>query len=710
MPPGAGSRRSGALLAGGAGAVVAVVAAVLVAFVVIGRNDSGTSDKQAATTPRESRVEVVEPATAASGEHGLPIRPHVRLVHPGGATVDVPGGEVLYSDYLDLRRVAVSDLGRAWEGNGTAWRFISGGGGPPEGAITVDIPAASADDGSKVVALTAIGSWMEVPAERVGAVFRVQVTNAPAPWTLAVAKPRATQGDVPKAAASEAESLYWSDRAAWEKQETAWLSTQDLTVAAIDGSLLASARPAAAPARSWLDVQKDLDVAIRTLSGARTVQQAGAFVLPVQSAQTVAANQYKAGIARLAKLRKEWLNYRYIWAKEAGHEGDLSYMLYDDDQTVEQALESALALYAPWGVELTDYLARSGNLEGIDLRVLAPYGQINFTDVKIPKGALSFVEDALKRVEAGPGERIEERYLRLYSTNAIETTSWLDSLKDWKTETFLRYLPVALWAFGITTGGPFLLALTAADQILNWYQSSYETASDPYIYSNIQWAGSGLGGVGLFVDATEDLLNTSFVGDIGIKGQKLGAAQFALSAAVSYAVATSDWYLLKDVRAITEGTQAYCLQGKCNSWYAQNVPPIQVFASARVPAPGPSGEYPATRLRLMGWSMEFPRDVVGPQDLPQALHRPGRLERDEREQLGAVGGRRPGKGAGGAGLEAVRRGELARQGRFERAGGAGDPGRHSSELPRGRRKGLRRRAWLAPGRLRDVAAPRDERG
>lgn len=600
---------------------IAVAAGVLAAVVVLGlgaflflRRGSETPAAPAGTA-RESTVVVLEPAPSARGENGFPVRPHIRLDHPGGASADVPGAEVLYGEYVDLKKVEVTSLGRAWQGDGIGWRFISAAGGPPESPITVSIPAGSAGPDARVVALGASGDWIPVPAQRSGAAFQVSVASVPAPWTLAVATPVPGLADAPVSAASAAEELYWSDREAWRQQETAWLATQDLSVDRIDPSLLAASRPANAPVRGWADVQKDLDTAVRILAGARANQDAGAFARPPASPATV-LNEYRAGVSRLAKLRTEWVNHRYTWAANEGHENDLSFMLYNSDLTIEQEMESALALYAPWGVELIDYLLQSGSITSLDLRILDPYGEIYFTDVPIAKGKLSVVDNAIKGVAGAAGKRVEDRYLRLYSTRAIETTSWLDFFKDWKTEGFLRYLPVALYLAGITTGGPFLIALTAGDQLLAWWQNSYETASDPYVYARLEKAGTGLEAAGLFVDATLDHFSSPEISKLGIRDASKwgGPAMFVFSAAITYEVATTDWYLLKDIRALTQGSQGYCPAGSCNLWYAQNVPPIQVFASVRVPV-GAASDYPAERVRLMGWSNTIGTGYGGPPNL-----------------------------------------------------------------------------------------------
>ncbi|HQW52059.1 MAG TPA: hypothetical protein PL082_08385, partial [Tepidiformaceae bacterium] len=433
----------------------------------------------------------------------------------------------------------------------------------------------------------------------------MEVSRVPSPWFLAVARPASTGAgpDHPVAEAAAAEALYWSDREAWERQETAWAALQDLSAAALEPSLLVSSGPARVTARTWFDTHKDLDWVVRMLGAVRITLQ-GSSVIPGAASDALAVQQYRAAISRLAAVRKEWMTYRYTWARDAGNEGDLSLMLYDDGTIMEQAIETMLALYAPWGVDLTLGLLKGGDLDGMDLRVLVPYGEAYFTDVPFARKRLAFVDNAIDKVQFGAGERTEARFLRLYSTRAVESTLLIDYLKDWKTEAFLRYLPIGLWAAGLTTGGPFLVAVTAADQVLSWYQSSIETAGDPYLYATTQAGSTALSGASLYVDATEEAVRTTFVGEFKIKNQALGIAQFVYSAALSYAVANSDWYMLKDVRQVTAGSQSYCIRGSCNWFFAQQIPPIQVIAAVRGPLKQAEAAYPATRSLIMAWNLQ----------------------------------------------------------------------------------------------------------
>ena len=603
-PGGGGTRRSGLPLFVGAAAALAMVAGGAYLLVGRGGDDTGPAGNGASTEPHESKLTVTAPANEP-GPNGFPQRPAVRLEHPAGAAANVPPGEVVLSDYVDLRQVDIPELGSAWQAIGKGWEFVSLGGVVIEEPVALSIPAAGAPDDARVLALSATGTWIPVPATRNGDAFAVEVSRVPSPWFLAVARPASTAAgpDHPVAEAVAAEALYWSDREAWERQETAWAALQDLSAAALEPSLLVSSGPARVTARTWFDTHKDLDWVVRMLGAVRITLQ-GSSVIPGAASDALAVQQYRAAISRLAAVRKEWMTYRYTWARDAGNEGDLSLMLYDDGTTMEQAIETMLALYAPWGVDLTLGLLKGGDLDGMDLRVLVPYGEAYFTDVPFARKRLAFVDNAIDKVQFGAGERTEARFLRLYSTRAVESTLLIDYLKDWKTEAFLRYLPIGLWAAGLTTGGPFLVAVTAADQVLSWYQSSIETAGDPYLYATTQAGSTALSGASLYVDATEEAVRTTFVGEFKIKNQALGIAQFVYSAALSYAVANSDWYMLKDVRQVTAGSQSYCIRGSCNWFFAQQIPPIQVIAAVRGPLKQAEAAYPATRSLIMAWNLQ----------------------------------------------------------------------------------------------------------
>ena len=576
------------------------------AYLLIGRGANAPGEVDRPVVVREANVEIL--GTARTSESGLPVRPPLRLTHPDGAVVEVPSSEFVFSDWVDMRRLELGEIGDGWEGHGYGWKFESRGGLTISEAITVAIPDAGAGPEGRVVALTSYGSWAEVPATRQDGTFRFNVTAVPAPWLVAVASQRPITylpGDGPAESAA-VEALYWSDRDRWLAQEQEWIAGQDLSVSMLPDSLLVS-RTAAQP-RTHLNVKADLDRALRLLGGARAVeaatQAATGFTIPGAASAPQSVLVYHAGITRLAGIRREWVANRYRWAAAEDSQGDTSIFRFDDAQTMDQAIESALAQYAPWGVELTEHLLRSGYLASLDLRVLAPYGETYFTDLKLQTGAVATVDDAVAKVRT-TGAREESRFLRLYSTRSIEDTSWIDYFKDWKTEGFVRYAPMALWALGLTSGGPLLVGFTVADQLLTWYQDTEAVSANRELYTQVQHWETTVSAADIVVDAAAEAIRTTHVAKTAISGRTLSMGQFVYALGLSLAVANTDWFMLKDVREVTEGSRTYCIRGRCNWFYSQNIPPIMVGASVRGDAPLPNGAYPATRAKVMTWTMAF---------------------------------------------------------------------------------------------------------
>lgn len=269
------------------------------------------------------------------------------------------------------------------------------------------------------------------------------------------------------------------------------------------------------------------------------------------------------------------------------------------------------------GIEITTELVRSGAIANLDLSVI--YGEALFADVILPPGTLPSLESALKfdtrrtfdkpypRNHGWAQDPETTLRLRLYSTAALEKWALLDYLKDWKTEAFLRYLPVALWALGVTSGGPGLVVASVADQVLSSWQSYYERQDfDPStaaLYGNIQWATTAVPGSQLFFEASSDFIRASFGGQFSLSAHRGNIAQFVYSAAIAWAVAGSDWYLTKDVRAITANTRGYCRNGDCGWSGGPQIPPIQVIGIARGPAERPRDHYPSTRVRMAAFNL-----------------------------------------------------------------------------------------------------------
>jgi len=548
----------------------------------------------------------------ATSDRGLPLRARSLLTHPSGATAEVPGGEVLFGTALDLKQLKDVHPGPAWEGVGSAWTLFSAGGFAPPGGVVVSLPAGDLGDDAELLVLSGSGSWIPVPSRLEGGQLVATFEDVPSGWVATVAR-RVVPAQEDVSEALIAERLYWTDREAWVASETEWLTSQDFSVSRLDSPAMVSREASGLAAATFTEWRKDLDWVVRTLGATRI--GVDPQMLPgvredeglpgVGVSATVAVAQYKAAIVRLASVRNDWTSNRKQWAEQFGYGEDYSRLAWDENLSLDQALETLLYEFAPWGIDVTSYLARSGVLDTMDLRVLRPYGDLLFTDVKFAPGVVPFVDEELEAVETDATGRAELRYLRLYSERTMREGRVLDYLKDWKTEAFVRYLPVALWSLGVISGGPVLLTVTAADQAINWWQSAYQQ-DDPYMYTKLETTGAAIGIADSVIEIAATGIRSTGSGwtELAAGTTAFGAAQILYSGALAYAVSNTDWYMTKDLRQVTAGSQSYCVYGDCNwPWPSVAVPPIQMIAGVRGNVSQPNSLYPSVRTKLMAWSM-----------------------------------------------------------------------------------------------------------
>ena len=619
-------RRLGVPALAAALAAVALIGGVAWVALRLGRN--GTAP---AGPFREAQVEQLGPAPGP-GPVGLPQHPPVRLTHPAGAVATVPAGGVLFSDYVDLRAIERPGETAAWQFSGPAWKFVSVTGVPHDEAVELRLPAGGAGSGAVVVFLAPSGAWRALPTAREGDRLVASVRGLPAPWVVAVAVSKLPAEPPSDEAVDLAglERLAASDPAAWAERAQAWLEANpapETNGAALPspGGYAGLGRSAALPVDDWMKLKQDYYRALIRLNAASAYLAAGGTrLVPGAATNAAAFSEYRAGIMALLDVRDRWFAKRAAIAEFFGSPGGWSSVLLDDGVPFEDSLETALATYAPWGIELTAALVRYQTIAGLDLSVI--YGEALFTDVLVPPSSVPAVQREFPGRGWGANPEVTLR-LRLFSRAAIENWSLLDYLKDWRTEAFIRYLPVALWALGLGAGGPGLLAVTLADQVLNTWQAQFETASDPLIYGQIQWSTTAVAAAPLYFEATSDFIRASFGGEFNLAAHRANALSFIYSAAVSWAVTSSDWYLLKDIRAVTAGTRGYCPSGACNWWYADGIPPVQLIATARGAPQRPADFYPATRIRVAAWNLQYNpgTTVAGALDL-HGLFRSGRPE------------------------------------------------------------------------------------
>jgi len=404
------------------------------------------------------------------------------------------------------------------------------------------------------------------------------------------------------------EELYWTDRDRWAQQVA--IAASEALATPIEEEF-ASARPVLqSRVRYPWDLQKDLDKAFVILGSARlsSAFQQAAATLPAGSVSAPMAGvglspmaAYTEGLDRLDAVRKEWVQKREAWTREYPDS-----LQYSDDQTLEQAIESALAYYAPWGISVMRYLLHTGTLGEFDLRIVSPYGELPYADAPLANCLDNpDISKVIKRdVDRGASLGC---FLRLYSRAAMQDT-WVDWLKDWKLQTVVRWAPALLVTAGIVSGaaGPALL-FAAADEIINQVQGYY-SSNAPSAYLNAEVASASTT-VGSFVtDAGASLLSVEGA-TMSVGAARLGVAQTLYSLALLYGVSQTNWYMLQDIKPLTAGTRSYCPKGACeSSWWTgdyqpiagyDQIPPIQVVAVLQDRPEGhPAAGYPAQRTRL----------------------------------------------------------------------------------------------------------------
>jgi hypothetical protein len=639
-PPGVpvGSGRSRRWVWPAAAAIVAVTVAAIAVTVgsdeeplagtvtstATGPGHTGPDTSEAADPPddqgedavTESQVTVVGEAEAADPNTGLPNRPPVRLEHPSGASADVPAAPVKYSEMVDLRRLEIPDDSSAWQWGGVGWQFVSAGGLVITDAVTLTLPATGAP-GETVLALGHTGDWIELPSEPATLpsgepARRVAVADVPAPWVMVVATPvPGTEGEVETPQSTVLEQLYWTDRAEWERLTIEFLSA---TGAGEPATRSASPTAVRSTRPGIHEMKNELVDAYLHLGAARMGrgldQQFVGTPLPALGLTPFAL--YTEGLDRLETARRMWFANKEYWEEQ---EYGWSWYQFTSDQTLEQALESALAYYAPWGIDLIRFLIHTGTIATFDLGVIGPYGQELFADAPL---TTCHRHDEINVNIARLAERgvTAECYMRLYSRAAMQHT-WIDWLKDWKLQALVRYLPAVLITAGVVSGSAGVaLLFAAADQVISWVQSDYAEDS-PSAYLNTEVAQT-TGTVGSFVtDAAAGLLRVEGA-STSLAGFSLGAVQSLYSVAVLYGVSQTNWYMLQEVKSLTDHTRSYCPRGTCSGpWYHlsfdlgpvagyDQIPPIQVVAVTHDTDRRPAHRYPNHRTRVQVWTLYHP--------------------------------------------------------------------------------------------------------
>ncbi len=639
-----GRKRAGLVFGGIAVLAIAATAGALLLLRSDGEKTVGPDDGPVFVT--QSKVIVLDEGAPDVDEAGRRLRPHVRLEHPGGAIADVPGGPVVYGTKVDIERMEFANDSPAWDRSGIAWRFVSNSGLTLTEAVTLDLPA-KGDDAETVIALTAAGTWMEVPSSSVtlvgGPGLRITVQDIPAPWMVAVARPLEFKAPPEPSESNRLDALFWTDRQAWEKEVRAWIPQAELVAEPGFSGAMVSRIPAAAD-RTWWSVALDLRKAEVTLGAGRywtSVIGISSGLMPVDPLELTgpsAYDLYASGINQLQAVRSEWVYNRTKYIADSGRTLD-ELVVTADGQNLEQAIESALYNYAPWGIEFTRWMLKTGTASGLDLRVLRPYGQIYSTDVAIPDTKAHANETVSADIEAAMAPFIKDqttvtRHLRLYSTWAIEDTSWLDVFRAWKgnIDYFLRYYPLieaaAGWVLGTLTptGLAVMTALALADQAIDYLGSQYQAGGDGQAWAQFEVLGDEVGfstalplGLAWAESASKRVhLQFSSGDEMVFSSSAKDVISNMIDVALTIASLNTNWYMLKDVRALTEGSRGYCPRSDCGYLTAMNVPPVQLFGVIRgnVKQSLPSA-YPMSGRRLLVWDIDIHPygGLAGPVDL-----------------------------------------------------------------------------------------------
>lgn len=540
------TRKAPVWLALSALAVVIAAAGGLAWVLFLDGGGDGDGGGRPADAEQQSTAVVLEepPPNGVDDVNGLPLRGRIRLEHPSGAAAEIPGGASLYGEAMDLRRVELAD-DPWWEHGGFGWEFVSFVGVPIEGAAKIDLPGG--EPGSKLIVRTASGFWSELPSESITlkdgrAGVRVTVQGVPAPWTFALAAPKA---GAPFLTAEERddlrlETLYWTDRTAWEKEIDAWLATEPLAVT-FGETRWASQQP---PADVWAEydrVRAQMRFTLKMFGAARRgldnpVSLFGGDSNP--TGQELSAQElWAGGVQRLAVVKQNWLAFRGKVDVET-LEPARQVAIYFVDQWIETAMHD----YAPWGIDLVKAWLDGDQLKGFDLAVLKPYGELKWVDIVVAPGDVpTLIEAATREAEAAsppagtPGRQFT---LRLYSVRAMERLAVVDWLKE-NVDWIVRWLPVALAATGLIPGAVGLsFAFAMADQVLNWANDWY-TSNNEHPYAYLVMEGVSAGGIsgGSFVmDMAEERVLMKEAGRGMLPAHGLTIAQFAYSVGMFAAV------------------------------------------------------------------------------------------------------------------------------------------------------------------------------
>lgn len=553
----------------------------------------------------------VKTEPSATDEPGVSIAPANHITHSSGASADVPEREISYNDKVSLEQISLPDNSRLWNWDNTGWQFTSTGGLTIENEVIIKLPATGIE-GETILAHSHTGDWIKLDAQSTtldsgSPGLQVKIKEIPTPWVLVVAKPAGTEPvkeEVPQSTLFE--QLYWTDREQWKTDITNWIVDIINTEAGEEDT----ATKASSKTVDILQIEKELTTAYNFLNAAKVggVLDQAASGTPLPGIGLSPFALYLDALDRLWKVRNDWFNFT-MYLESKGVEWKETYY-YSDDRYIEQAIESALAYYAPWGIDFMRFMLHTGIIGSFDMRIIGPYGEQLYSDVQLSScDKNGLINSDITKLKTDDTQTY--CYLRLYSRKAV-ATSWMDYLKDGTLETFVRYLPTALAASGLVSGGwttPLIFA--AADQLLDYVQSYYEDDAKTYLAYETAATSAD---VGSFVtDITAAMLRVKDA-EISVPTGALGVAQSLYSLALLYGVSQTDWFMLKEIKPLTSMTRSYCPDGDCTKslFYGDTfpvdgydqIPPIQLIAILQgTPQNHPEDGYPAGQTRVTAWTI-----------------------------------------------------------------------------------------------------------
>ncbi|MBF0376478.1 MAG: hypothetical protein HQK72_03240 [Desulfamplus sp.] len=540
----------------------------------------------------------------------------VHITHSSGASADVPKDYVSEINEALLEQISLPDESRLWDWNNVGWKFISTGSETVKDEVSLKLPADGVD-GEQVLVYSHTGDWIKLNSESVtldsGRHGRlVKIKDIPTPWIFVVAKPTDAQSNVQETPESTTfEQLYWTDRNQWSQNITNWLI--DALNSETQEETTKMARRFNPKTLYIHDLIKDLSDAINFLNAAKLGGALDQSVVgsPLPAIGLTPFALYLNGLDFLYEVRNNWKTY-YAEEKETHY--------FSDDQYMEQAIETALADYVPWGIDFMRFLLHTGTIGSFDMRIIGPYGQEAYADAKLTDCEKNKdIEKDFKSSKLTIENSETDCYLRLYSRRAVATT-YTDWLKDWKLETVVRWMPTILSAAGLVSGGvatPFIFA--SLDQLINFLQDYYDDKDNSQAYLHCEAASTALGAVDSFVtDIAPSMLRVPSE-SISLGSGASVIIQSIYSLALLYGVRQTDWFMLKDIKPLTAGTRSYCPKGDCAKhwWFGDmdpiagydQIPPIQVIGLLQgTPKGYPVNGYPIKQIKIMAWTIPLTRN------------------------------------------------------------------------------------------------------